>query len=100
MDMWWRKISLWGVQEDFRVEVVIDLCLEGWVSRLDWETEEQNNILGGGNGIHKGLEAGKCGSGCCPVIRSLGGLCGVRVMGWGTPSLDFLSLRSPSVFKD
>lgn len=58
--MWWRKISLWGVQEDFRVEVVIDLCLEGWVSRLDWETEEQNNILGGGNGIHKGLEAGKC----------------------------------------
>ena len=30
-------MSLWGVQEDFRVEVVIKPGLEGWMSRLDWE---------------------------------------------------------------
>lgn len=36
-------MSLWGVQEDFRVEVVVKPGLEGWMSSLDWETEEQHS---------------------------------------------------------
>lgn len=35
-------MSLWEVQEDFRVEVVVKPGLEGWMSSLDWETEEHS----------------------------------------------------------
>lgn len=37
MDVRERKLSLWGIQEDFRVEVAIKPGLEGRMSSLDWE---------------------------------------------------------------
>ena len=39
-------MSLWGVQEDFRVEVVVKPGLEGRLSGLDGETEEQHSERG------------------------------------------------------
>ena len=39
-------MSLWGVQEDFRVEVVVKPGLEGRLSSLDGETEEQHSERG------------------------------------------------------
>lgn len=53
-------MSLWGVQEDFRVEVVIKPDLEGWMSGgVDSIERHRNSILGGGNSIRKGQAAGK-----------------------------------------
>lgn len=39
-------MSLWGVQEDFRVEVVVKPGLEGRLSSLDGETQEQHSERG------------------------------------------------------
>lgn len=41
--MYVEKDVFVGVQEDFRVEVVVKPGLEGWMEQLDWETEEQHS---------------------------------------------------------